>query len=199
VTPSPTRRPVVPPGDDTEAPGSLGVIEALVNTITLDASGGGGEQLGDRDAATAWLRRYGLLAGDEAVATDDEVARLVRLREGLRDVLSANHDDVPPPPEALAVLDDEAQRVAVTMRFTPSGSTLEPAGSGTDAAIAALLTVVLDAMRDGSWRRLKACRSATCRWAFWDASRNRSSKWCDMAVCGNRQKVRSYRERHGDR
>ncbi|MBW3563024.1 MAG: CGNR zinc finger domain-containing protein, partial [Actinobacteria bacterium] len=45
--------------------------------------------------------------------------------------------------------------------------------------------------------RLKVCRSDTCRWAFYDSSRNRSGKWCDMAVCGNRTKVANYRERHG--
>ena len=34
-----------------------------------------------------------------------------------------------------------------------------------------------------------------CRWAFYDESRNRSATWCDMKVCGNRAKVRGFRER----
>jgi predicted RNA-binding Zn ribbon-like protein len=50
-------------------------------------------------------------------------------------------------------------------------------------------------MSDGSWQRVKACRADDCHWAFYDFSRNRSGTWCDMAVCGNREKVRSYRER----
>jgi predicted RNA-binding Zn ribbon-like protein len=50
-------------------------------------------------------------------------------------------------------------------------------------------------MADGSWQRLKACRSDTCRWAFVDNARNRSRQWCDMRVCGNRQKARLYRQR----
>jgi predicted RNA-binding Zn ribbon-like protein len=42
---------------------------------------------------------------------------------------------------------------------------------------------------------MKACDDEDCRWAFYDQSRNRSGKWCDMAECGNRHKVRRYRSR----
>jgi predicted RNA-binding Zn ribbon-like protein len=30
---------------------------------------------------------------------------------------------------------------------------------------------------------------------FYDRSKNRSGRWCVMAECGNRAKVRAYRER----
>jgi predicted RNA-binding Zn ribbon-like protein len=50
-------------------------------------------------------------------------------------------------------------------------------------------------MADGSWARLKACRSQLCKWLFYDRSRNRSAVWCSMAVCGNRTKTRAYRAR----
>jgi len=50
-------------------------------------------------------------------------------------------------------------------------------------------------MADGSWQRLKACRSETCRWAFIDNARNHSRLWCDMATCGNRAKARAFRSR----
>jgi predicted RNA-binding Zn ribbon-like protein len=42
--------------------------------------------------------------------------------------------------------------------------------------------------------RLKACPD--CDWLFLDRSKNGSRIWCDMAVCGNRQKARrSYLRR----
>jgi predicted RNA-binding Zn ribbon-like protein len=50
-------------------------------------------------------------------------------------------------------------------------------------------------MAAGTWDRLKACRQETCRWAFYDNTKNRSGVWCTMEVCGNRAKARSYRER----
>ena len=50
-------------------------------------------------------------------------------------------------------------------------------------------------MNEDDWTRLKLCGSSTCRWAFYDQSRNHSSRWCRMASCGNRQKARRFRER----
>jgi predicted RNA-binding Zn ribbon-like protein len=44
--------------------------------------------------------------------------------------------------------------------------------------------------------RLKVCPADDCQAAFYDKSRNHSAIWCDMAVCGNRAKVREYRERN---
>ena len=59
-----------------------------------------------------------------------------------------------------------------------------------------MLAIVFRAMEDGTWARLKACREDTCQWAFYDRSKNRSATWCSMAVCGNRAKARTYRQRH---
>jgi predicted RNA-binding Zn ribbon-like protein len=64
--------------------------------------------------------------------------------------------------------------------------------------VGGVLAAVAVTMADGSWERLKACRSDTCRWAFIDNARNHSRQWCDMKVCGNRAKARAFRERHGD-
>ncbi len=44
---------------------------------------------------------------------------------------------------------------------------------------------------------LRVCDAADCAWLFLDHSRNRSRRWCDMKVCGNRQKARRhYRRTH---
>jgi predicted RNA-binding Zn ribbon-like protein len=82
------------------------------------------------------------------------------------------------------------------MRFDDSGvATLEPAAAGVDGALGRLLAIVAAAQADGSWERLKACPWDTCRWAFYDHSKNRSGRWCSMEVCGNRAKVAAYRKR----
>jgi predicted RNA-binding Zn ribbon-like protein len=72
-------------------------------------------------------------------------------------------------------------------------------GGGLDAAIGRLVAIAYRAQLEGTWQRLKACPEATCTWAFYDRSRNRSSTWCSMAVCGNRAKARKFRERHSAR
>jgi predicted RNA-binding Zn ribbon-like protein len=40
---------------------------------------------------------------------------------------------------------------------------------------------------DAHWLRL-----CDCDWFFVDRSRNHSRKWCDMKICGNREKVRRF-------
>jgi len=45
---------------------------------------------------------------------------------------------------------------------------------------------------------VRICEAPDCAWLFLDQSRNRSRRWCDMKVCGNRQKARRhYRRTHG--
>ena len=59
---------------------------------------------------------------------------------------------------------------------------------GLDGALGRILAVVHAATVDGSWTRLKACPREVCFWVFYDRSKNLSSKWCAMSVCGNRTK-----------
>jgi predicted RNA-binding Zn ribbon-like protein len=42
---------------------------------------------------------------------------------------------------------------------------------------------------------VRECAADDCAWLFLDESRNRTRRWCDMKVCGNRQKARRYYER----
>lgn len=41
--------------------------------------------------------------------------------------------------------------------------------------------------------RVRQC--SECGWLFYDATRNRSRRWCDMGTCGNRAKARRHYER----
>ena len=82
------------------------------------------------------------------------------------------------------------------MRFDTGAIRLVPRERGVQGALGSVLAAAAEAMADGSWQRLKACRSDTCRWAFVDHARNRSRQWCSMSVCGNREKARVFRQRH---
>lgn len=39
---------------------------------------------------------------------------------------------------------------------------------------------------------IKICGGDGCGWLFLDTSRNQQRRWCDMRVCGNRDKVKRY-------
>jgi predicted RNA-binding Zn ribbon-like protein len=70
---------------------------------------------------------------------------------------------------------------------------------GTPIAFEAALAVsALSLLAPGTLARLRICPN--CNWLFLDRSRNSSRLWCDMAVCGNRQKAsRHYRRRRAER
>ena len=92
-----------------------------------------------------------------------------------------------------AVADERRPRLSVE----PTGKLdLEAAERGDLAdGLLALLLIARDAQRGDEWSRLKACADPTCRWIFYDASRNRQGAWCSMATCGNRSKNRDLRAR----
>ncbi len=47
----------------------------------------------------------------------------------------------------------------------------------------------------GHRERVRLCDEDRCGWFFLDTSRNRSRRWCDMRICGNRAKARRFNER----
>jgi predicted RNA-binding Zn ribbon-like protein len=117
------------------------------------------------------------------------------LREGFRELLLTNNGAVPGS-RTIERLNTAAEDASLSIQFDrDGGATLAPAESGTGAVIAPLVAIAYDAMVAGTWSRLKACHADDCQWAFYDHSKNRSGTWCSMRVCGNRAKVRAYRER----
>ena len=44
-------------------------------------------------------------------------------------------------------------------------------------------------------QRVRRCDASNCRWLFLDKSKNHSRRWCDMKICGNREKARAYYQR----
>jgi predicted RNA-binding Zn ribbon-like protein len=43
--------------------------------------------------------------------------------------------------------------------------------------------------------RIRACAASDCGWWFVDDTKNRSRRWCDMKICGNREKLRRFRSK----
>ena len=183
--------PLSEPGGRPAAPGTLGKIQAFVNTADLE---GGVDELDDPAALRAWFAAHDL-PGADAQLTRNDVSRAVAVREALREILAGNAGHGVDP-LAIATLDAASMATPVTVRFAPDGrASLAPLGGGVDAALGRLLADVAASVMDGSWTRLKVCRNDACRWAFYDGSKNRSGAWCTMAVCGNRMKGRRYRRR----
>ncbi len=176
----------------TPAPGGLELVRAFVNTSDIEA---GTDALATPAAIEAWLRARGLPAADAGIRDADR-DRLLEVREALRDLIACR-DAGDAPAAALRVLDQAARSSPLTVAFDPDGQAeLRPAVAGVDGVIGRILGEISTAAVAGTWPRLKVCRNDACRWAYYDASRNRSGIWCSMAVCGNRSKGRAFRDRH---
>lgn len=177
----------------TPAPGDLELIRSFVNTWDEEDKT---EVLDTAEHLRTWLAEHRLLAEEGAAAVGDaDLRRAVDLREALRALL-AHNAGLELDPEASRTLDEAAGRARLTLGFGPGGQTrLAPHADGVDGALGRLLAIVAAAMQDGTWQRLKVCLAGDCLWGYYDTSRNRSSVWCDMSVCGNRQKVRAFRAR----
>jgi predicted RNA-binding Zn ribbon-like protein len=180
------------PGDRAPAPEPIRVVQAFINTNDLE----GEDRLSDGTALQSWLDAAGLAAPSRV--TRAEHARAIELREALRELVSANAG-LAYDPDAVETVNAFALRSGLRVALAgPAESVLEPTAGGVDAALGRIVAAVHEGIADGSWARLKACERDTCRWAFYDHSRNRSGHWCSMAVCGSREKNRrAYRRRTG--
>jgi len=172
--------------DEARLPAAARLVRDFVNTRE--------PQLDDESLTTpaelhGWLAQRDLLPEDAHLETADLVLA-VTLREGLRAVL-LEHAGHAVEASAAPELNRALAQLPLRMTFDQQGYHLL---SATDTPIGHALGELADAIRqcteDGSWSRLKVCARDSCRWAFYDASRNQVRRWCSMAGCGNHIKMR---------
>jgi len=175
--------------DDAAVPSAVRLVRDFVNTYEPQVDE---EALTSADALAAWLTERGLLRRGVRLREPD-LATAVVLREGLRAVL-LGHAGHAADPAALRSLDETLAAVPVRLSLATGGPRLVPAGgSPFEEALAALVEAVRRCAEDQVWVRLKVCDRDTCRWAYYDASRNQARRWCSMAGCGNYVKMRARR------
>ncbi|WP_163870206.1 CGNR zinc finger domain-containing protein [Myxococcus eversor] len=176
---------------DAQSPGLPTDVVLLLDFVnTLDV-----EKLVDAvptsDALATWSRARGLLSPGETFSPEAFKAA-IEAREALRAVL-LSHTGEPLPPAELRTLDRVAALSPLTLGFSPDSVRLRPAGTGGWKVLGGLFAAIVSTQQDGHWPRLKVCAAGACQEAFFDTSKNRSGRWCSMAVCGNRTKLQRFR------
>ena len=176
------------------APADLELVRVFVNTRDPDK---GTDELHDTAAAARWLKSQRLRDGATPL-TPRDFARVIEAREAFRAVLVANATGGTAD-RGVNALNALARRCGMTTRLSgpASATTSASTARGVDTALGRLLAITFDAIAAGTWPRLKACPAPTCHWAFYDQSRNRASRWCDMGLCGNRAKRQAQRRAAG--
>jgi predicted RNA-binding Zn ribbon-like protein len=173
------------PGGRSPAPEPLRAVQLFVNTL-------------DRENAIEELASDGALRAEldpKLELGPGDLERAIEVREALRALLLRNNG-VDVEPRELEPLERAAQAAQLSLQLDETGTLrLVPGAPGLDGALGRLVAIVHEAALDATLPRLKACSRDVCHWAFYDRSRNGSSKWCATAVCGNRTNTIAYRRR----
>jgi predicted RNA-binding Zn ribbon-like protein len=180
----------------------------FTNTVAWTARGLAEERLLAYRDLVDWAAGSGLVArpalllraaaGDAASAAATLGAAL-ELRRALHRLFVARAAGRRPPQRALATLERWVADAVARRRLTATAEGLRWEWSD-DRELAAPLRRVAHAgahlLTGDDAARLKLCSNPQCGWTFVDRSRRGNRRWCEMAVCGSRDKARRYYRRH---
>jgi predicted RNA-binding Zn ribbon-like protein len=145
------------------------------------------------------------------------VTRAHYLRESLYTVLTARIDGREPAPEHLKLVSSfwrEAaeQRVLVPgpdktfqWGWLPIGRERWPSNhpnyfrtehDDIKAPLWRLAAAAGELMTSQEMANLRRCASNTCNWLFLDKTKSHTRRWCEMRVCGNRDKAARFYRKH---
>ena len=179
---------------DSTAParGDLAVLQRFLNLHDHDAEGLTLDP--PLEMVRTFLVERGLLTPKERFTEADRETYL-ELRRALRALILTTEGEPLSPADA-RVIDRLGVEAGLHPHFHAEHEpTLEPRGEGVAAAFGRVVAIAFVAAFDGTFEHLKTCASEDCRAVFYDRSKNHSGRWCSMEVCGNRAKVRAWRER----
>lgn len=182
----------------------------FANTIHNSRAEDKGEELHEISDLLLWAKEVGLLSStdhDRLAAHYDrhrrEAAAALAKATAVRDLLLsifvgiANGRSVSL--RHLSELNSALARIPGVLRVHKHSDRIETswtsAADGLQQVLFAILTSAAELLASDRVGRIRECASADCTWLFVDVSRNRSRRWCDMSVCGNRMKVRRYYQR----
>jgi predicted RNA-binding Zn ribbon-like protein len=181
----------------------------LANTLSSRTSPAPRDLLANYRDFLAWGEQAGLLNREEARRlkararrrpreAEAALKRAIVLREAVFSVFSAIAGGRVPPAPALEAVNATLPSALGRLRINRRGTTFTWGWSEDTDLDRVLWPVAYSAaelLASPERARVRECAAPGCAWLFLDRSRNRSRRWCDMAVCGNRAKARRhYRE-----
>lgn len=174
------------------APGELELVQRFMN-LHEHGPGAAGDLPPSRELIEDFLRRQGLLDDDTPFTEADRDAALElhrALHAKVRTSGGAGLAD-----GDVAAIEQAVRRAGLHPHFGSGGPDLVPTERGVAGALGRIVAVAFLADLEGTWEGLKGCAGDDCNAVFFDRSKNHSGRWCSMSTCGNRAKVRAWRER----
>ena len=151
-----------------------------------------------------WSRAAGILNAAEAAARNLRGARAgaflkraLTLRRAIYGIARSLMAGSVPADGDLDVLNREIAGAAARCRLAFADGKLVRTWHGANPLDRSLWTVAESAsvlFTSPEAAAIRQCPGDECGWLFLDTSRNLSRRWCEMRICGNRAKVRRFRE-----
>lgn len=147
----------------------------------------------------AEARRLRQDAARRPAAARDARASVVALREALYRVIDAASSGRKPAAADLARVNAGVGASFSGARLRPDRGRLELSFEGAHTArlheplVTPVIRAAVDLLTTGAIARVRRCGDESCGWLFLDTTRSGTRRWCDMTVCGNRNKVRRFR------
>jgi predicted RNA-binding Zn ribbon-like protein len=182
-------------------------VLAFVNTLSSRPTDAPVERLTSYDALVEWAREQHLVssaAADRLLAEakrhpHQAAAVLTRARE-FREALNSLAESIEkkrqPGGAILDVISHHLAAAYANGRLVPHDGGLQWVASAEDALERILWEIGRATGRlvlSSRLSQVRACAASDCGWWFVDDTRNHSRRWCDMKLCGNREKVRRFR------
>jgi predicted RNA-binding Zn ribbon-like protein len=124
------------------------------------------------------------------------------VREAIYRLLFAVANHVPPAHDDITLLNDTVAEANSQVHLTPTERTggfewrWKSETPQFDMVLWAAARSAADLLTSEDLRKVKSCPGEGCAYLFMDLSRNGKRRWCEMDVCGNRNKVKRFRQNH---
>jgi len=142
------------------------------------------------------LQRHAIKSAMQARAA---LRRAKVLREALYRIFSAIAEQRQPATGDVALLDSFDKQAMAHRRIGRGGGGYQwhwrAEGNELDLILWNVAKAGAELLTSDSVYNVRACAAERCRWLFLDTSRNHARRWCDMRVCGNREKARRFQRR----
>jgi predicted RNA-binding Zn ribbon-like protein len=146
--------------------------------------------------ATEWLRAE---VSTRPALADELVARSIALRAAIHAVGAAIGRGGAPSHASLARLSElhaeSIARAALAFEGDICRWRWSLSQAPVDAALGPIALAAVDLFTDADFSRIKQCAGQACGWLFYDSSKNKRRRWCEMDVCGNRAKQKRFAAR----
>ena len=149
--------------------------------------------------SSAEARQLSRAAADNPRAGQKVLQQAIALREALFSILSSIASAKQPPVSKLEEFNDSLRQAGahrvLSARHGVFSWTLSTPDNTLERVLWPFVLEAAELLVSPDLANVRECASETCGWLFLDKSKSHSRRWCDMKVCGNRDKARRFYRR----